>query len=42
MDDEGLTFVLADLMDRADVGMVQSRSRAGFTTETFQRLRVLG
>jgi hypothetical protein len=34
--------MLADLVDGADIRMVQGRSRTGFTAETFQCLRVLG
>ena len=34
--------MLADLMDRADVGMIQSGRSTSFTTEPFERLRVLG
>src|SRR5215468_5581297 len=37
-DDERLGFVLADFVDRADVGMVQSGSRTCLPTETFQSL----
>ena len=40
--DEGLTVVLADFIDRADVGMVQRRSRAGFPPETFKRVGIAG
>ena len=29
-DDEGLAFMLANLVDRADVGVVQGRGGAGF------------
>jgi len=38
--DERLPFVFPDLMDGADVGMVQGRSCPGFAPETFERLRV--
>src|SRR2546427_7003511 len=41
-DDERLTVLLSDLMDRADVGMVQGGSSASLTSEPFQSLRVLG
>ena len=40
--DEGLTFIVADLVNGADVWMVQSRGGAGFAAKTLQRLRVLG
>ena len=40
--DERLAFVFANLMDGADVGMVQGGSRARFAAETLERLRVLG
>jgi hypothetical protein len=40
--DVGLLATLADVVDRADVGMVQSGGGTGFTSETFQRLRVSG
>src|ERR1700730_8231990 len=36
-----MAIVLADLVDRADVGVVQGRSRACFAPEPFERLRVL-
>src|ERR1700745_563095 len=39
-DDERLVAVFADLVDGADVGMVQSGSRTSFTSETFQCVRV--
>src|SRR5580704_1136703 len=40
--DERLALVLPDFVDRADVGMIQRRSGARLTTETFERLRVAG
>ena len=40
--DERLIVVLADLIDRADIRVVQRRSGAGFAPETFQRLGVVG
>ena len=40
-DDEGLTILLPDLMDGADVGVVECRCGTGFPSETFQCLRVL-
>ena len=40
--DERLAVVLADLVNRADVGMVQRRGRLRFAPEALQRLRVLG
>src|ERR1017187_2554940 len=39
--DERLPIVLADLVDRADVGVVQGGSGACFPAEAFERLRVL-
>ena len=39
--DEGLAFVLADFVNRADVGMVQRRGGAGLALEAFQGLTVL-
>ena len=41
-DDEGLTFTLADFMDRADIGMVERGRGASFTSEALQSLWVLG
>ena len=41
-DDEGLIAVLADLVNGADVGVIQRRRRTGFATETLQGLRVHG
>jgi hypothetical protein len=38
--DEGFAFVLADLVDGADVGMIECGCGAGFTLEPFQDLRV--
>ena len=40
--DEGLIVVLADLVDRADVGVVQRRSGTGLAAETFERMRIAG
>ena len=40
--DERLAVVLADLVDRADVRMVQRRRGTRFAPEAFQRLRVAG
>ena len=40
--DEGLIIVLADLVDRADVGVVQRRSGTGLAAETFERVRIAG
>jgi hypothetical protein len=37
---ERLICVLADLVNRADVGMVEGRSRASLATKSFERLRV--
>jgi hypothetical protein len=34
--DEGLAFVLSNLVDGADVGMVEGGSCTGFAAETFQ------
>ena len=39
---KALAVLLADFVDRADVGMVQGRSGLRFALETCQRLRVLG
>jgi hypothetical protein len=41
-DDEGLPIVLADLVYRADVGMIESGGGTSFATESFQSLRLLG
>jgi len=41
-DDEGLAFVLPDLVDCAYIGMVQRRSSASFAAESFKSLLVLG
>jgi hypothetical protein len=41
-DDERLIALLSDLVDRANVGMVQGRSSSRLTSEPFQSLRVLG
>src|ERR1700751_3705743 len=38
--DERLVLMLPNFVDRADVGMIQRRSRAGLATEAFERLRV--
>jgi hypothetical protein len=40
--DKRLAFVLAEVVDGADVGMVERRSGACLTLKTFQRLRVRG
>ena len=40
--DEGLARVLSDLVDGADVGVVERRGGLGFAPEAFQRLLVLG
>ena len=40
--DEGLVTVLADVVNGADVRMVESRGRTSFTPEAFQCLRVSG
>ena len=36
--DEGLAFVLVDLVNGADVGMIQGGGRARFTLEALERL----
>ena len=41
-DDEGLAVLLPDLVDRADIGMVQCRSGLSFSLEASQRLGVFG
>jgi hypothetical protein len=40
--DEGLALVLANLVNRADVGMVQGRRSTRFALESLQRLAVFG
>src|SRR5712691_2707535 len=40
--DEGLAIVLADFVDGADVGMVQSRGGSCFPPKAFERLWVSG
>src|SRR5260370_39310279 len=40
--DVGLVATLADVVNRADVGMVERGGGPSFTPETFQRLRVSG
>ena len=40
--DEGLALLLADVVDGADIGMVQSGGRPGLALEAVQGLRVLG
>ncbi len=40
--DEGLAVLLADFVDGADVGMVQSGGGLRFALEARQRLRILG
>ena len=40
--DEGQAFILPDLVDSADVGVVKRRCGPRFAAETFQRLRIAG
>ena len=40
--DERLAFVLINVINGADVGVIESRGRAGFALETLQRLTVFG
>jgi len=40
--DEGLTFGLVDVVDGADVGMIQCRSRLCLASEALQSVFVLG
>jgi hypothetical protein len=40
--DERLAVLFADVVNSADVGMVQGRGRFGFAAETLQGLRILG
>src|SRR5215469_16298031 len=37
-----MAVLLTNVVDRADIGMVQRRSRLGFTPESFERLWVAG
>src|SRR5215469_10944199 len=39
---ERLAILPADVINRANVGVIESRSRFGFTPESFERLRVAG
>src|SRR5215472_3802307 len=41
-DDEGLAFMLADLVNRADVRVVERRGGAAFALKAFECLRVRG
>ena len=41
-DDEGLPILLIDLVNCADAGVVEGRSRFGFALKTAERLRVFG
>jgi hypothetical protein len=41
-DDEGLVALLADVVNRADVGMIQRRCGLSFAAEAAQRGRVAG
>ena len=40
-DEEGASGVLADVVDGADIGMIQGRGGFGFTAEPLQRLMIL-
>jgi len=40
--DEGAAFFFADVVNRADVGMVQRGCRFGFTAKSLQRLTIMG
>ena len=40
--DEGMSVLLADFVDGADVGMIQGGSGARFAAETFEGLRIAG
>ena len=40
--DEGMAFMLADLVNGADVGMIQRGGGAGLAAKTLEGLRVLG
>src|SRR6516162_3713617 len=39
---EGLALVLTDIVNRANVGMIEGRGRLRFALETFESLAVLG
>src|SRR5690348_9123460 len=39
---EGLITLLADFVDSADVGMIQSRGSTSFPAKSFKRLRIFG
>src|ERR1700735_3979299 len=41
-DEEGASGVLADVVDGADIGMVQRRGGFGFAAETLKCLMILG
>ena len=41
-DDVGLAVVLANVVDGADIGMVERRCGPGLAAEAFERLAVLG
>ena len=40
--DKRLVLMLANLVDRANVGMIQGRGGAGFAAKPFQRMRIIG
>src|SRR6476469_4312304 len=40
--DEGTALLLADIVNRADVGMIQSRCSTGLAVEVFKCLRMFG
>src|SRR6185437_15963544 len=40
--DEGVSILLANVVNGADVGMIERRSSFPFTSEAAQRLRVVG
>ena len=40
--DEGAAFLLADVVDRADVGMIERRGGPSFAAKTLQGLRITG
>src|SRR5262249_25124820 len=41
-DKEGLARLLADVINRADIRVIQGRSRFGFAPESLKRLAVIG